>query len=330
MTKIHTIGIDVSKDKLSLCNTDGNMFVEFPNDIPSLEQYTIAHNICSETHRVGLESTGDYHLTSLRFFAERGIETKLINPIVTRKYTRASIRGVKTDQRDAVLIAEMVERGEGTLIRKKDLPRAKKTVLRVEHSLTEMRTQLKLLRQSLLLKTKNEIDVSSAVCEVERLIAEVTVSTQRLTKEAVQDQDRQEVIIDSIPGCGAKLSAIIATEAGDITRFASPKQFIAYAGLDPRVYQSGTKNVHGKMTKRGNPHLRRALYLAAHVARIYDPELKEFFEKKKTVEHKHHVHVTCIIARKLCERIWSTVTQDRLYEVRLPEEVKSECVDSES
>ena len=46
MTKIHTIGIDVSKDKLSLCNTDGNMFVEFPNDIPSLEQYTIAHNIC--------------------------------------------------------------------------------------------------------------------------------------------------------------------------------------------------------------------------------------------------------------------------------------------
>lgn len=329
MTKIHTIGIDVSKDKLSLYNTDGNVFVEFPNDIPSLVQYSTTYNVCSETHQVGLESTGDYHLTALRFFVEQGIETKLINPIVTRKYTRASIRGVKTDQHDAVLITEMVERGEGTLIRKKDLPQAKKTVLRVEHALTEMRTQLKLLRQSLALKTENEIDVSNAVREVDRLIAEVTTSTQRLTKEVVQAQSRQEVIIDSIPGCGAKLSAIIATEAGDITRFTSPKQLIAYAGLDPRVYQSGTKNVHGKMTKRGNQHLRRALYLAAHVARIYDPELKQFFEKKKTVEHKHHVHATCIIARKLCERIWSTVTQDRLYEVRLPEEVKNGGVDSE-
>jgi len=321
MTTLHTIGIDVSKDKLSLYSTNDSAFVELPNDALSLEKYIAQHTVLSKTHKVGLESTGDYHLTALRFFVERGFDTVLINPIITRKYTRASIRGTKTDRRDAELITEMVEHGEGTQVQEKDLPQGKKTLLRVEHSLTSMQTQLKLLRQSLTLKAKNGIDVSGALEEVEHLIIEVSESAKRITKSVTVTQTRQEAVIDSIPGCGAKLSAIIAAEAGDITRFVSPRQLIAYAGFDPRVYQSGNKNVHGKMTKRGNPHLRRALYLAANVARIYDPELKQFFEQKKSVERKHHVHVTCIIARKLCERIWAVVTQDRMYEVRLPEEM---------
>lgn len=328
MTTLHTLGIDVSKDKLSLYSTKDGTFVELPNDVASLEKYTALYAVHSQTHRVGLESTGDYHLTALRFFVERGFDTVLINPIVTRKYTRASIRGIKTDRRDAELVTEMVERGEGTQVREKDLPQAKKTLLRVEHSLTGVQAQLKLLRQSLTLKAKNGIEVADALREVEHLITEVSASAKRLTDGVTDTQTRQEEIIDSIPGCGAKLSAVISAEAGDITRFASPRQLIAYAGLDPRVYQSGIKNVHGKMTKRGNAHLRRALYLAAHVARIYDPELKQFFEKKKMIERKNHAHATCIIARKLCERIWAVVNEDRLYEVRLPEEVSTGGVDN--
>src|SRR3989339_1688450 len=101
MTTLHTIGIDVSKDKLSLYSTNDSAFVELPNDALSLEKYIAQHTVLSKTHKVGLESTGDYHLTALRFFVERGFDTVLINPIITRKYTRASIRGTKTDRRDA-------------------------------------------------------------------------------------------------------------------------------------------------------------------------------------------------------------------------------------
>ena len=85
--------------------------------------------------------------------------------------------------------------------------------------------------------------------------------------------------IDSVPGCGAKLAAIISAEAGDIKRFPSARQFKAYVGIDPKVTQSGPKEHTGHMTKRGNPLLRYCLFLAANISRQHDPDMKAFYEK---------------------------------------------------
>lgn len=52
-------------------------------------------------------------------------------------------------------------------------------------------------------------------------------------EEATQQQDRQEEILDSIPGCGKALAAIISAEAGDIRRFDAAKRLKAYVGIDP-------------------------------------------------------------------------------------------------
>jgi transposase len=127
------------------------------------------------------------------------------------------------------------------------------------------------------------------------------------------EQSAEEKLIATIPGFATRLSAIVASEVGDFDRFPSSNQFKAYVGIDPKVIQSGSSLKTGKITKRGNPYLRCAFYLAAQVARIHDPELKEFFIKKINEGKPFRVAV-CAVARKLCERVYAVVTKGIPYQ----------------
>lgn len=93
------------------------------------------------------------------------------------------------------------------------------------------------------------------------------------------------IIIKSIPGIGDNLAARILAEIGDITKFKSYKQLIAYAGIDPRIYESGQETgEHLHITKKGNKRLRCLLYLAVICSirqRRDDNKIKDFYTKKK-------------------------------------------------
>ena len=95
-------------------------------------------------------------------------------------------------------------------------------------------------------------------------------------------------LLKTIPGIGDTLASIILGEIGDITRFNNSKQLVAFCGVDPSVKQSGnfigSKN---KISKRGSPFLRRALYLAATTAirkdtkgRLVNPVIYEYYHEK--------------------------------------------------
>ena len=93
---------------------------------------------------------------------------------------------------------------------------------------------------------------------------------------------KERALADSVVGIGEDLSSIIVSEIGDPMRFKSGKQLVAYAGLDPKVKQSGASLAHNTaITKRGSPYLRRAFFIAASVAQRYDPDLKAYYEKKR-------------------------------------------------
>lgn len=94
--------------------------------------------------------------------------------------------------------------------------------------------------------------------------------------------------ITTIPGMGPITAATVLGEIGDINRFSTPSKLVAYAGIDATVHQSGNyKSPHSKISKRGSPHLRTALYQAAFIAARHDPTFKAFYEKKRA-EGKHH------------------------------------------
>lgn len=70
--------------------------------------------------------------------------------------------------------------------------------------------------------------------------------------DAIAKEIEEYNIIKSIPGIGEKIAATIFSEIGEIDRFTDPKKLVAFAGVDPSVFESGkfaaTKN---RITKRG-------------------------------------------------------------------------------
>jgi transposase len=103
----------------------------------------------------------------------------------------------------------------------------------------------------------------------------------------------------TIPGIGPVLVAAILGEIGDISRFPTGVKLVAYAGIDPTVRQSGEfTGTRNRMSKRGSPYPRRAIWLAASVAKIHNPILRNFYEQKRA-EGKHPLAATGAVARKL-------------------------------
>jgi len=89
----------------------------------------------------------------------------------------------------------------------------------------------------------------------------------------------------TMPGVATNLAARITAEIGDINRFENKKQLVAYAGTDPKIYQSGQKTgEHLPITKKGNKHLRSLFYLAARAAvdSKKTNSIKVFYESKTT------------------------------------------------
>lgn len=311
------VGIDVSSTKLDLCiqSAKGPSYSQIPYTIAALEEWLEIHSELKASETVvGLESTGDYHLKAAKFFLKQGYTVKIINPLVTRQYIRGTIRGTKTDRSDALLICKLVKDGHGETVQKADVSNHKKELLRISIAITQYTTQLKLRLQST--KRKELLKMAEAEKELQELIQKAEQISKNLVKQATSEQTPAEQYIDSIPGFAPKLAAIVMNEIGDIKRFTNPSSLVAYTGLDPRVHESGLNSKgRGRITKRGSPYLRCALYLAANIARQFDAELGAYYAKKKS-EGRHHTEVLCIIARKLVFRIYAVLTQQRTYEKR--------------
>lgn len=306
--------MDISKEEIVFYADAFGQCFTVPNSSEGLRSFLERVPFSPENTIVGCEATGDFHRESCLFFLHLGYQVRMLNPILTKQVINATIRKKKTDESDSKIIAKLLADGHGEKLTVEQFHQEKRTMLRTEKKLVECYSDLKRLRKTLQEKGKT-MNVEDALQSVNRCIAVLEEESEHLTEKATEEQDEQETIIDSVPGCGAKLAAIISAEAGDIKRFPSSRQFKAYVGIDPKVTQSGPKAHTGHMTKRGNPLLRYCLFLAANISRQHDPDMKAFYEKKRA-EGKSYRHAVCAVSRKLCERIYAIVLKNELYQVR--------------
>jgi transposase len=162
--------------------------------------------------------------------------------------------------------------------------------------------------------------LQAARVEMDCLLAQLTFFEAQIDTVDAALAELVETVPDTylttIPGIGTTAAAIILGEIGDVRRFEAVEQLIAYAGIDPTVYQSGEfEGNQAHMSKRGSPHLRRILWLAATMARIKDPELKAFYRKKRA-EGKCYGTAMGAVCRKLLARIYVVLRDKRPYIIR--------------
>ena len=132
-----------------------------------------------------------------------------------------------------------------------------------------------------------------------------------LTEEIDEIEDAINSIMDAIaspittiPGLKNRMGAMILAEIGDFSRFDSPDQILAYAGLSPTTYQSGQlTSSYAHMEKRGSRYLRYALFNATRYACIWDPTFKAYLAKKRA-EGKHYYVAISHACKKLVRVIY--------------------------
>lgn len=108
-----------------------------------------------------------------------------------------------------------------------------------------------------------------------------------------------------LPGIGKVTGPAIVAEYGDLSRFQGGyKKLQAYAGLDPRIRESGQWKGTVKMSKRGSPALRTALFKAASMGRLHCPQLQAIYHHHRHVKGKNHRVAISHVARKLVQLIW--------------------------
>lgn len=169
-------------------------------------------------------------------------------------------------------------------------------------------------------KASNSFGVKFALKSFSFQIKQIIAQISFLEEQILQIEDEISsminslcTVITSITGIGNVLGAAILSEIGDISRFERANQLVAYAGLDVAVKQSGNFNATDtKISKRGSPYLRRAIWLAASVAAFKDPALSVYYQK---LRQRGKAHGTAIgaVARKLTNIIFAVLRDNKAY-----------------
>ena len=132
----------------------------------------------------------------------------------------------------------------------------------------------------------------------------LNVKIEAMEKKIIEQYQSLAYKVHSIRGVGLDSAAIIASEIGNFSRFASSHQLLAFAGLDPSQSQSGISQGFGKMVKHGSSYLRAAIMRVAEAFYVHNPQISDFYWKKRNEGKAHNVALSHV-ARKLVNTIFA-------------------------
>jgi transposase len=318
MTHFH-LGIDVAKAKLDCALRLPNgkfrskVIANSADGFAQLVAWLDAHQ-ATPVH-VCLEATGIYWEGIAQFLATAGFTVSVVNPAQIKAYGASRLARTKTDAVDARLIADFcAERQPAPWQARSEAEIALRAlVLRLE-ALQTMRTQ-----------ESNRLDVSRDAVrqDIQQHLNWLDADIKQLVKTINDHIDKhpglkqKRDLLDSIPGIGERTIAIILAFYADTERFANSRQAAAFAGLDPRHYESGS-SVKGKprLSKVGHAFLRKALYMPAMVT-LYKTAWSKRFKDRLTAAGKPPKLIIGAMMRKLVHVAFGVLKSGKTFDPAL-------------
>lgn len=335
-----SIGIDIGKRKCVVCVIDhkGNV-LERTSYNNTLHDATVVAKDLKRKHRrcqAACESTGSYWFKTFDAFESAGITIKLSNPFKLKIISNAD---AKTDPIDAEKIANALRTNLlPTCYVAPLITRAQRQIIRHRIGLVQDRTRTSNRSRSLLDKYDTKIDVAKLYSakglkllagiklpvENDNIILQQSVRhLEYLTDEIhkIEDTIREQAgrnryaqLLVSIPGIDAFGALLLASEIDDVRRFRRPDHMVSWAGMCPRVSQSGDSLYYGRMKKAANRRVNWYLVQAANVAVRRDPRLKAYYERvMKRHADKHSIAIPHV-AHKMIHIMWYMLRDDKPYE----------------
>jgi transposase len=146
---------------------------------------------------------------------------------------------------------------------------------------------------------------------------------QQIKKYVDENLSQEFSIVTSIAGVGQTTAEKFLIEIGeDINIFKSHKQLRAFMGMDPSIKQSGSSiNVNGKISKKGNSHLRRTMWQMAFAVRKYSPTFKDYYQKKRS-EDKKYKQAVIAVANKLIKTLYALLKNNSKFDENYKNQLK--------
>jgi len=254
-----------------------------------------------------MEATGAYHLQLAVALVKCGVEVMVVNPRVAKDFARALSNRSKTDAVDARALLEYVQRME---FRPWQVPGA---------AVMELRELGRRLTQLIQTSTdeKNRLHAARVAgtnrtvrMDLDRHIRALGQQIKRIEQAALKvirgdaDLAEQFALLKAAPGIGARSAILLLTELAVLDRTMTTRQIVAHAGLDPRVYESGSsvqKTV--RISKVGNSRIRAVLYMNALTV-IRNDRGARLFYARLVVRGKKRMQALVAVMRKLLHGIW--------------------------
>lgn len=300
-------GIDVSAKKLDLCiqKNDRNGKVKSFANTPEGHRAIIKILKKAKIQRVCLEATGVYHLDlAVALYDANRFEVMVVNPKAARRFAEATLTRTKTDVIDARLLAEYGKRMPFTPWKRpsNDILAIRACARRIA-SLVKQRTQAK---NQLHAWKSTQSTPEFIVEDVELSIAQIDAQIQRLRKQALEliaaEPQLNEILalLLSVKGIAETSAIQLMGELLVLPADMTARQWVAMAGLDPRLHQSGSSvNKKARISKAGNRYLRMALYMPALSATRHERHVRGYYHHLVETRGLKKIQAVCAVMRKL-------------------------------
>jgi transposase len=254
-----------------------------------------------------LEATGVYYLDLAVSLHDAGIKLTVLNPKAAHNFAKVLMRNSKTDAVDADTLAQYAERMAFIAwARPSNEALTTRAFARRIHALTRQRAAAKNHLHALAASqdTPKAVlrDVKLGIAQLQRRIEQLSAEARAFIERHPALQRSFELLL-SIKGVGETSAIALLGELLLLPQGLTHRQWVKYAGLDPRVFKSGKSvDKQPRLSKAGNRHIRQALYMPALSATQHDPYVRAYFEHL-LANGKKPLQAVCAVMRKLLHAI---------------------------
>lgn len=295
MMNFQALGIDISKNKFdcALIRDIGSSKIKtkaLPNRLEGFNQLTqwLYKNIGEDLSllKIFMEATGVYHEALAEHLHEKGIAVYLFNPADSAHYAKYDSLH-KTDKADSRSLARAgIDRLMHHKVRQwqpaaPHIKRLNALLARLDALQSDLQREDNRMEKAGFSSVPEAVSQSISTMQI-NLKQQISTITQEIEQHIDRHPDlkKDRALLRSIPGVGEVVS-LRMTALYHSKDFTSASQMAAYLGLVPRKRESGKYKGKAMLSKRGNPVIRAKLYMAAVVAKTWNPDINAHYRRLK-------------------------------------------------
>ena len=323
------VGADVAKDTIEVrfgsISTQQEIQYHQAATFPNTSKGFVRFTRWIEKHRLSktaplwvvMEATGVYYENLAYHLHTHHYTVCVLLPNKVKHYAKTLDNKSKTDRIDARTITQLgLERSVTPWHPPSQLMRTIKTLTREYQAVTAMATQVKNQLHAKEFAYKPTKETIKRLRSQLRLFEQQLHSIEQELRSLVdQDPELRDKIarVDRIDGVGFMTVVNVVAETNGFVLFRSRKQLTSYAGMDVVLHESGKYRGKTTISKKGNKHLRRAVFMPALSAIRCNQQLREFYIR--LVQRKNNKKIALLaVARKLLCLIYTIWKNDTPYD----------------